>query len=148
MCVVRSRSCRWRETAAREEKGRKNAWVAQGDGRERGVRRNECCAENCIAREREGERKSGMQVQPRANHSRRSANNLLVFHVRFDSLSFRYLYLPDPLRILGIWTRERERENPHGEKCSRRTPETHRRASLLRRNSIVIDATRFTIISP
>lgn len=30
------------------------------------------------------------------------ANNLLVFHVRFDSLSFRYLYLPGPLRISGI----------------------------------------------
>jgi len=44
---------------------------------------------------------------PRANHSRRSANNLLVFHIRFDSLSFRYLYLSDLLRISGISRRER-----------------------------------------
>lgn len=50
-------------------------------------------------RAREGKRNAGT---PRANHSRRSANNLLVFHVRFDSLSFRYLYLSDLLRISGI----------------------------------------------
>lgn len=33
-----------------------------------------------------------------SNHSPPDANNLLVFHARFDSLSFRYLYLyfPDP----------------------------------------------------
>jgi len=44
--------------------------------------------------------KEGKRVRagtPRANHSRRLANNLLVFRIRFDSLSFRYLYLSDLL---------------------------------------------------
>lgn len=49
-------------------------------------------------------------------------NNLLVFHVRFDSLSFRYLYLPGPLRISGIsgisraWGLGRRREEGGGER--------------------------------
>lgn len=51
------------------------------------------------SRATEGKRNAGI---PRTNHSRRSANNLLVFHVQFDSLSFRYLYLSDLLRISGI----------------------------------------------
>lgn len=63
---------------------------------------------NCIEREGKGSERGREREKaecagtPRANHSRRSANNLLVFHVRFDSLSFRYLYLSDLLRILGI----------------------------------------------
>lgn len=47
----------------------------------------------------------GVRADRGANHSRQPANNLLVFHVRFDSLSFRYLYLPGPLRISGICPR-------------------------------------------
>lgn len=59
-------------------------------------RRNAANASTCIAESR------GVQVYRVANHSRQPTNNLLVFHVRFDSLSFRYLYLPGLLRISGI----------------------------------------------
>lgn len=122
MCVVRSRSCRWRETAARGnatrgKKGEKKCVSCAGKRigcseraqraeiatreKERvgGTGRYRKREKEKEQRAREGKRNAGT---PRANHSRRSANNLLVFHVRFDSLSFRYLYLSDLLRISGI----------------------------------------------
>jgi len=77
------------ETATRERESKRDRGTEEETERERKKK----------SRAREGKRNAGT---PRANHSRRSANNLLVFHVRFDSLSFRYLYLSDLLRISGI----------------------------------------------
>lgn len=87
----RSEYSRYRPGTGRVQDG----YRSEGCAREE-RRRNATNASTCIAESR------GVQVHRVANHSRQPANNLLVFHVRFDSLSFCYLYLPGLLRISRI----------------------------------------------
>lgn len=127
VCVVRSRSCR---LPARNEKERKKKKREREGGKSderrgsrqpfplspssppvgRGGSRGGGCV--CARASRGGTtERRGQCLDPRRvfegvsrgqSFAPPPANNLLVFHVRFDSLSFRYLYLPGPLRISGI----------------------------------------------
>lgn len=135
VCVVRSRSCRLpaRNEKEREKKKRereRGTTLPRRPSKGEGV-----CVRACW--QRRGERRGSNAAWTRAACSRReegggvsrgqsfappppAPNNLLVFHVRFDSLSFRYLYLPGPLRISGIsgisraWGLGRRREEGGG----------------------------------
>lgn len=127
VCVVRSRSCR---LPARNEKERNKKKREREGGKSderrgsrqpfplspssppvgRGGSRGGGCV--CARASRGGTtERRGQCLDPRRvfegvsrgqSFAPPPANNLLVFHVRFDSLSFRYLYLPGPLRISGI----------------------------------------------
>lgn len=108
------------ETATRERERKRDRGTEEETERERKKK----------GRVTGGKRNAGT---PRANHSRRSPNNLLVFHVRFDSLSFRYLYLSDLLRISGICAaNERETQGKMQPRRGARNERSFRIVSLLR----------------
>lgn len=118
VCVVRSRSCRLpaRNEKEREKKKREREREGQPSPAARRKGRGCVCARAGRGEERDaapmllgpeprvrgGGREGGVSRGQSFAPPPPAPNNLLVFHVRFDSLSFRYLYLPGPLRISGI----------------------------------------------
>ena len=83
---------------------------------ERGTERRRNAADASSDQHRGIGRRAGIHAWPIIRGS--PANNLLVFHVRFDSLSFRYLYLPGLLPgfrgFRGFCDAERRAEGESG----------------------------------